>query len=152
MHLDRLQRGDEIRFVTGQGTTVYRVIGGRTINRGANDVIQPTSDNRLTLITSEPELAGERYAVIARMEGKALASPEGWPTELRQSELGLNTDGGNVVALVLWLQLLLIASLATVWLLRKYSQPSVYVIMTPVLLLLALLVFDSATALLPSTL
>jgi LPXTG-site transpeptidase (sortase) family protein len=152
MHLDRLKRGDEIRFVTGQGTSVYRVVEGRTIERGHNDVIQPTSDNRVTLITSEPVLAGERYALIAELKGSPLASPGGWPTELRQSELGLNTDGGNVVALILWLQLLLVGSLATVWLLRKYSKPSVYVVMTPVLLLLALLVFDSATALLPSTL
>jgi hypothetical protein len=37
-------------------------------------------------------------------------------------------------------------------LVRRSSRPAVYLVMTPVLLLLALLVFDSLTVLLPSTL
>jgi sortase A len=152
MHIDRLERGDEISFVTGQGEISYRVIDSKRIRRGDDDVLMPSADDRLTLISSVPVLAGERYAVVADLVGPPVASPEGRPTELRESELGLNTEGGSIVALILWLQLLLAASLGTVWLLRKYSRPSVYVIMTPVVLLLVLLVFDSASALLPSTL
>ena len=48
--------------------------------------------------------------------------------------------------------LLLVACLLGVWLVRKQPRVSTYVVMVPVLLTLTLLVFDSVTALLPSTL
>jgi len=76
----------------------------------------------------------------------------GRPTEVRSSELGLNSEGGSVLALVLWLQVLLLACLLTVWLFRRQSRTAVYLVMAPVLLLLTLLVFDSFAVLLPSTL
>ncbi len=53
---------------------------------------------------------------------------------------------------MLWLQLLLIACLLAVWFFRTQSRAAVYLVMAPVLLLLTLLVFDSFTGLLPSTL
>jgi sortase A len=147
-----LKPGDQIRFVTGQGKSVYRVTEVRGVERGDSDVIQNTTANRLTLITSQRFVAGRRVAVIASLQSDVFRTPEGRPTEVRSSELGLNTEGGSVLAIVLWLQALLIACLASVWLLRRSSRPSVYLVMVPVILLLVLLVFDSITLLLPSTL
>jgi hypothetical protein len=116
-------------------------------------VIADTTSNRLTIITSQRLVATERVAVIATLEGRPFAPPNAArPDEIRSSELGLNTEGSDTLAVVLWLQLLLVACLLGVWLVRKQPRVSTYVVMVPVLLTLTLLVFDSVTALLPSTL
>jgi sortase A len=147
-----MKAGDEIRVVTGQGDGVYRVVEVKGVRRGDADVIAGTSRDQLTLITSQRVVADRRVAVVARLVGRPVPEPAGRPTEVRSSELGLNREGGSILALVLWLQLLLVACLFTVWLIRRSSRPAVYLVMTPVLLLIALLVFDSFTVLLPSTL
>jgi sortase A len=151
-NVTELRPGDSIEFVTGQGEVTYRVVEVRGVREGDADVLENTSRNQLTLVTSQRVWADRRVAVIARLVGGANTTPPGRPTELRSSELGLNTEGSKVLALVLWMQALLIASLIGVWLLRSKHRVSVYLVMTPVLLLLTLLVFDSVTALLPSTL
>jgi sortase A len=150
--LDGLSRGDEIRFVTGQGSSTYVVREVRTIAAGDDDVLQDTADDRLTLISSERFMAGRRLVAIARLEEDPYATRGERPNEVRSSELGLNRDGTSVLALLLWLQLLLLASLGTVWLLRRQRRWPAYLVCVPVLALLVLLVFDSFTPLLPSTL
>jgi sortase A len=147
-----MKAGDRIRFVTGQGKGVYRVTEVRGVRRGDTDVLSNTTRNQLTLISSQRLLADRRVAVIARLVGAPTKTAPGRPTEVRSSELGLNREGGSVLALVLWLQALLLACLLTVWLFRKQSPVAVYLVMAPVLLLLTLLVFDSFAVLLPSTL
>ena len=69
-------------------------------------MIADAGDNRLTLITSQTLLADSRYVVIADLVGRPVPTPEGRPAEVRSSELGINTEGSNVMALFLWLQLL----------------------------------------------
>jgi sortase A len=151
--LTGLKPGDRITVTTGQGKSVYRVTDVRNVRRGNRDVIADTSTNRLTMITSQRLLATRRVAVIATLVGRPFAPPNATrPDEIRSSELGLNTEGSDTLAVVLWLQLLLAACLLGVWLVRKQPHVSTYVVMVPVLLMLTLLVFDSVTALLPSTL
>ena len=48
--------------------------------------------------------------------------------------------------------LLALAGLATAWLYRRWSRWPAYLICTPVILLLVLLIFDSFSGLLPATL
>jgi sortase A len=147
-----MKPGDEITFVTGQGKSLYRVTEAKGVRRGDTDVLENTVRDQLTLVTSQRVLADRRVVVVARLAGLPYKTPPGRPTEVRSSELGLNTEGASVLAVVLWLQLLLLACLLAVWLGRKQSRASVYLVMAPVILLLALLVFDSITVLLPSTL
>jgi sortase A len=147
-----MKPGDELTFVTGQGKSLYRVTELKGVRRGDTDVLENTVRNQLTVVTSQRLLADRRVVVVARLVGRPYTTPAGRPTEVRSSELGLNTEGSSVLAVVLWLQLLLLACIFAVWLVRRQSRASVYLVMAPVILLLALLVFDSVTLLLPSTL
>jgi LPXTG-site transpeptidase (sortase) family protein len=147
-----LDPGDKIRLTTQQGLAVYVVQQVRPVDSGDNDVLDDAGDNRLTLISARRVLANERVVAVARLQTKPVQAPPGRPTELRTSELGLHRDASSATALVLWLQLLLVAALATVWIRRQWSRTATYLVALPVLALLTLLVFDSFTPLLPSTL
>ena len=122
LHLDRLRRGDVIRVTTGQ-------------------------------VTSDPLLLSERrLGATASLRGAAWPAPAGRPTTLHRDELGLQGEPTAITALLLWAEMLALAGLATAWLYRRWSRWPAYLICTPVILLLVLLVFDSFSGLLPATL
>ncbi len=151
--LDRLEEGDEIFITTPQGRFEYEVAGSEIVEAGESDTIGPTTDNRLTLVTSHPEYLGkERLSVTAALEGDpvlALAAP---PTTVGNEENGLTGDSRATTFVLIWLQLSLIAGLG-VWLLyRRWSAWATYIIGTPVLLALMVLLFENVDRLLPATL
>src|SRR5262249_24078780 len=93
-HLDELQPGDVIVTTTGQAITRYRVTKVFEVSRHGGDVIDPTNDNRLTLVTSSPLLrASKRLVVTAELQRKTpLPTVAARPTALRTDELGLHGD------------------------------------------------------------
>jgi hypothetical protein len=138
---------------TAQGRAKYVVTGTREVGKNDEDVLDNVGESRLTLVTSAPEvLATRRLVAIATLRSPAVAAPAGRPTEVRRGELGLHRDGSTVVALLLWAELLLAAALASAWLYRRWARGPAWLVTTPVLALFMLLVFDSFTPLLPSTL
>lgn len=152
-HLDQLHRGDRIVTTTGQGRAIYRVTRVAEIDRRAPDAVDDFGDDRLTLISSAPELkASRRLVVTAALSTQPRQAPGARPLDIRRAELGLNRDGSTAYALLLWAQALLVASLATAWLRRRWRRWPTYVVALPVLALLLLLVFDSLAPVLPSTL
>jgi len=153
LHLDRLRRGDLIRVTTGQGRAVFVVQRSWTVSPHHADPIGPTADTRLTLVTSDPLLLSERrLGATASLRGAAWPAPAGRPTTLHRDELGLQGEPTAITALLLWAEMLALAALATAWLYRRWSRWPAYLICTPVILLLVLLVFDSFSGLLPATL
>lgn len=151
--IDRLGAGDVVRVTTGQGTVEYEVVTTRTVSPDDTDVIEDLGDNRLTLVTSTPRLlANRRLVASALLRSSPQPAPAGTPTELRSEELALHADGSNGIALLLWSQALLAAGLATAWLWRRWARRPTALLAAPVLALLVVLVFDSFTPLLPSTL
>ena len=152
-HIDRLRPGDRIVTSTGQGRSVYRVTRAREISRDAPDALDDFGDNRLTLLSSAPEFAASRRLVVtALLQTPLRPIPAVRPTDIRKPELALHSDGSSAYALLLWAQALLVACLATAWLHRRWRRWPTYLVALPVLALLMLLVFDSFTPVLPSTL
>ncbi len=148
-----LDPGDVIRTVTGQGRSRYEVLSVREANKEGTDVVARRAGNRLTLVTSTPRLRAERRQIVdARLIGSTKGTPPGRSGEMTRAELGLQSDSTTVLPLLLWSELLLLAACGAMWLSRRWGRWTTYLVATPVLMLLVLLVFDSATPLLPSTL
>jgi sortase A len=153
LHLDRLRRGTQIRVITGQGRSVYVVQGSRVVSPHHADPIGPTRESRLTLVTSDPPLlANRRLVITASLTGTPRPAPVGRTNELNRDELGLQGEPGAVVPLLLWGELLLLAGAVAALLYRRWPRWPAYLVCTPVILLLVVLVFDSFAGLLPATL
>ncbi|HEY7134910.1 MAG TPA: class D sortase [Acidimicrobiia bacterium] len=152
-NVGRLREGDLIRASTGQGKFTYVVDDVHTTNRKGTDVLAKGSGNRLALVTSSPELFAERRLVVrATLRGTPKLTPIGRPNEVSDQELGLQSDGSTMLSLVLWTELLLVAAVGAAWAYRRWGRWNTWLVTTPVLALLLLLVFDSLTPVLPSTL
>lgn len=54
-HLDQIHRGDEITVGTGAATYIYRATSAREVDAKDTDVLLPTADPELTLITDAGE-------------------------------------------------------------------------------------------------
>jgi sortase A len=152
-HLDRLRRGAMIRVLTGQGRSVYVVTGSRVVSPHHADPIGPTSDSRLTLVTSDPVLlANRRLVITASLRDLPFPAPAGRANQLNRDELGLQGEPGAVVPVLLWGELLLLVGAVAALLYRRWPRWPAYLVCTPVILLLVVLVFDSFAGLLPATL
>lgn len=152
-HLDQLHPGDLIVMTTGQGRSTYRVTRVAEVAKHAPDAIDDFGDDRLTLLTSTPALAASRRLVVtAALRTAPQAVRAAHATDVRTEELGLNSDHSTTYALLMWAQVLLVASLGTAWLRHRWSRWPTYLVALPILALLALLMFDNLGPVLPSTL
>ncbi len=137
-------------MVDGAGTFVYRVTQKRVVLGGQHDVIVPTSDNRLTLITSNSTtVASGRYVVVAKLMGRAVAVPT-QVVAVPSFELGLSGDpaaGGLTVMWSLLTVLVLVGAGIVAW---RWRRPSlVYLFCAPVVLACGLFTCQSLTCPLP---
>jgi sortase A len=152
-NLDQLKPGNLITTVSGQGTSKYLVTKVMTVKKHQTDALSPTSDSRLTLMTSAPwGMASRRLVVIAQLQTASFNTPGPRVNQISSAELGLEGDGSNALGLLVWPELLFVAACLAAWLWRRWSRWPTWLVMAPVLALLLLLLFDSFTMLLPSTL
>ena len=63
-HLDQLQRGDEVVIITAQNTYVYVITGTSIVEPTAVEVMAPTSNASLTLISCYPYLVDNQRIVV----------------------------------------------------------------------------------------
>lgn len=153
--IGELDAGDEIRVTTVDGAFTYVVEATEVVERGDPDVIGPTDDDRLTLVTGHPRLrAAERLVVTAILDGEALPEPLGIdpPTDVEQTETGLFSDVRAWGPTLFWGQLVLGAYLGLRLMARRWRRWSTWLVSTPVLLVLVLVWFESIHRLFPSTL
>jgi sortase A len=74
MNLDKLKKGDDIFVYSGRGIFHYIVRTTKIVKPTAIEVMAPTSDARLTLITCTPvKIASHRLIVIADLDPKYVA-------------------------------------------------------------------------------
>jgi sortase A len=149
-----LKRGDQIRVVDGYGVFRYRVAGIATAAAGTRDVVTPTADNRLTLVTAgSGVLPSGRLAVIARLEGKPFTEAPIPTFDPATAQLGLDGDAASGLLALIW-SLVFFALLGTmVWGLSFWRQPVVVLLLgVPVLLVAGLFACESLVGLLPATL
>jgi sortase A len=149
-----LTRGDVIQVVDGFGTFRYRVARIVTAQGGRHDVVTPTATNRLTLVTAGSGIYPRgRLAAIAYLIGKPSRFGKQPHFHVDPAELGLSGDPASGLLAIWWSILFLGILGGVVWLLRRWSQPVVVLLLAiPVLLLVGLFACESFIGFLPATL
>jgi sortase A len=151
--LDQLRKGDRIRIVDGAGTSVYRITRSLVVTSGQKDVVAPTTDNRLTLITSDSSLlTSGRFVVLAKLTTVPYAVPSE-SVAVPTYELGLSGDpsaGGLALFWALLSLLVLIVAGLAIW---RWRHPwLVYLLATPIFIACGLFACESVARALPATL
>jgi len=152
--LNSVPLGAEIVFITRQGQSTYTVESIRSAPLGEPSVAAPTTDSRLTLITSDPPYrASDELVLTAKLQGEGLTAPAPLPLRPAGQRPGQSTLLGGWGPVLLWGELLLAAIAGTWYLYRRRFSPAVtYLLTTPVLILLSFLFFGAVDSLLPPTL
>ena len=150
--VSRLHRGSVIKVVDGAGTFIYRVSRSGTVDNGHLDVVGPTSNNELTLITSGPGLVTTgREVVHSQLVGSAVGLPNesvGIPT----SELALDGDATAGGLVVLWSLLTIVTLVVAGLMIRQTRRPwLVYLFAAPIFLMFGLFACESLALALPAT-
>jgi sortase A len=150
--LDKLRKGDRITIVDGAGTSVYRVTRSLVVTAGQQDVVAPTTDNRLTMITSDSSLfTSGRLVVLAKLTTVPYAVPSE-SVAVPTYELGLSGDpsaGGLALFWALLSLLLLVGAALAIW---RWRHPwLVYLLVTPVFIVCGLFACESIARALPAT-
>ncbi len=150
--LGQLRSGDRVHVVDGAGSFTYRVTRTLVVTAGQHDVVTPTADNRLTLITSNSTLSPSgRLVVLAKLVGSPYAVPAN-VVAVPTYELGLGGDpsaGGLALMWSLISVLVLILAGLAVW---RWRRPwLVYIFATPVFIACGLFACESVARALPAT-
>lgn len=152
--LGELREGDRITVVTGQGRTVFRVLG---VRRAGDPLPQPRPEGaaRLVLVSAEGRgrlaaVAPDQVVYVDAEARKALPAPAGLPTAVPDPEQPMGTEPGALPLLALCLGLLLATTLGVVSARQRFGAALVWVVATPVVLALAWLTTDVVARLLPN--
>jgi len=152
--IGNLTVGEPIYVTTLQGSFLYRASGAQFVaNDQPGTAFASAGDNRLTLVTSDPEYyGGQRLIVTATLEGAPAEMLAAAPLAVDSSELGLAADLKAVPAFALSLLLLVGAFLFLPRAYREFPLRVAYVITTPIIVASLVLVFRSFDRLLPAML
>lgn len=147
-----LRRGDRIRIVDGIGVFTYRVRRIFTVTAGERDVVVPTNNSQLNLVTSDSAfLPSGRLVVQARLVGLPVEVPN-QVLEIPANELGLAGDpvaGGLAMLWSLALIVVLVIAVLVAWAWRR--PLIIYVFAAPVVVACGLLACESVARALPAT-
>lgn len=151
--LDDLEAGDEIKVSAAGGHFTYRVTSLEVLDVGDRDPLTPGRDPILTLVTSNPAYrASERLVVTGELDGTAIIPNERIPTSVVDpGESGLGGTG-TWAAVIVWVQFTLLALVGAWWLRRNWLRWPAYAVAVPILLFTLFQLFESVSALMPSTL
>lgn len=150
--LGRLHRGDAITVTTGVGKTRFHVL--RVRRAGTRFRSSSTTHARLLLATA----TGSSFVpsgvlwVDAEAAGAPLAAEAPVVTSTPPAERPLGTDASTAWALLLWLQVLAVALVATVWVARHRSRSHAWILGSAPVLAAGFFVADQAIRLLPNLL
>ncbi len=153
--LEILQPGMTIVATTGQGVAEYRVIGVRRPGDPIPALLQ-SGEGRLTLVTA----MGPRFMptdllrVDAELVSQVQPSPPRviTPASMDPAEQAMAGDPEGLVPLLLWLQVLLIVAVATVWLVLRWGKWQAWLVAAPIFFFAGVMASMSAIRLLPNLL
>lgn len=150
--LPLLDEGDRIDVTTAVGRFRYDVRSVRRVRSGQPDPVRASGGgSTLTLVTSTPTfLAYDRLVVVAELQTKPVA-PRFTPVTPDRTETGLDTSGAGLAPVIGWGAALGLAIWAARLVYRRWPKAVAYLITTPILVALVLLVFESLSGLLPAT-
>jgi sortase A len=155
-HVRSLRRREIITVTTGQGTFGYQVLDVR----GPGDPLPSAAQigqSSLTLVTSAGN--GWRsgwapdhviYADATLVAGRIQPAPSGRPAAVPAVDDPLSGDTGVLVPLVLWLEALVLVSVAAAWAYTRWTGWQVWVVGAPAVLALLWVTTSTAILLLPN--
>lgn len=151
--IQELAPGETISVVTGQGESLFKVIGVRYAGDPAPPAVT-RGHGRLTLQTGRgfPYLPNATVRVDADLVSttQAIGRRQTTSALLPDSHKAMASDTSTLWALVFGLQFLLLAEVGVVWAWNRFGRAKTWIVATPVLILGFLLVFDQLTKLLPN--
>lgn len=140
--------GSAASAATGGGGAAPDEVTGRI---SVDELYGPSEDDRLTLVTSASALpwnASRATVVVAKMEGLPFEpTPQGGRTD---STSGLSGESSAWASVVLVLLAFGATAVAAVYLYRRWSFRSAYLLTTPPLVVFTILLAENVTRLLPS--
>jgi sortase A len=157
--LDNLVLGDEILMTTKDGRFRYSVIEKKNVNPNAVEVLDPTTENILTLTTCTPKFsAAQRLIVVSKLMGPAVEAPPPPPagtpapaaTQIEGGEGGLSGDQAAKAPAIQWGVLAAAAFFGTWYLARRWRRWPAYLIGAPCFLLLLYFFYENVARLLPA--
>jgi sortase A len=147
-----LPRGAKIRVVDGAGAFNYKVTKVHEVGIGQKDVVLPTTDNRITLVTSDSSLiTSGRLVVQATLVGRAVLVPNN-TVSVPSYDLGLSGDpaaGGLAAMWSLFTIIVLVLAAFAVWKIRRPWL--IYLFAAPVVMMCGLFACESVARALPAT-
>lgn len=153
--LDVLQPGMTIVATTGQGPAEYRV----TAVRRPGDPLPPAlqqGQGRLTLVTA----MGPRFMPtdLLRVDAELVTPAQPTPPRvltaaaMLPAEQAMAGDPAGLVPLLLWLQVLLIVAVVTVWLVIRWGKWQAWLVAAPIVFFAGVMASMSALQLMPNLL
>ncbi len=153
--LEILQPGMLITATTGQGLAEYRVVDVRRPGDPLPPALQP-GQGRLTLVTA----LGPRFMPtdLLRVDAELVTPAQPAPprvfngASLAPAEQAMAGDPAGLVPLLLWMQLLLVVAVATVWLVIRWGRWQAWLVAAPIIFFAGVMASMSALQLLPNLL
>jgi len=169
-NINELNPGDHIFVTTAQGAFEYRVRETKVVRPSEVSVLDPTTDNRLTLTTCNPRFsASERLVVVSDLVGPAAPAPpsSAEPTPAPGASSGTPDRGGSVTIdedaganlsgkrsaawPTLWWGLLAGAIWLAAWVLSKrWRKWPAYVVAAPFFFVVLFVFYENVGRLLPA--
>lgn len=151
--IQELAPGESISVVTGQGESLFKVLGVRYAGDPAPPAVA-SGKGRLTLQTARgfPFLPTATVFVDAELvsDVQAVGRRATSFAQLPASNKAMASDTSTLWALVFALQFLIVAQAGSVYAWIRFGRAKTWLVATPVLILAFLLVFDQVTKLLPN--
>ena len=153
--ISHAQAGDRIVATTGQGVFTYIV---RDVRRVGDPYPQPLDAGAggLTLVTAEGASVDNLWRperplyVDTVLQGKPRQAPGGGVTVVPEAEQAMHGDVGSLFRLVLWIPLLVFASVGSVWAVARWGPWQAWLVGAPVVLGALWGVTETAVQLLPN--
>jgi sortase A len=150
--LPSVRVGDAIRVTTGQGTARYTVVSEGPKPSGSAEPMLPTTEGRLTLVTSDPLVFASRYRVAVASLQSAPFAATGHTSRIARADLGLTGDPTATATVFVWLLFAALVGAAAVVAFRRAPRTSAWLIVVPLVLAATWLVFENLVVLLPASL
>lgn len=153
-NLGQLAKGMQIAVTTAQGSSMYQVTGSRLAGDRAFAPLPDAAQLTLISVVGRAYAAEQVLRVDAKLITEAFPSPDRpiGAASLRAAELPLAGDRGVLVPLLLWCQLLLVASGVLAWIRSIWSFWPTWIVGVPVLGGLGLQVSHLLAQMLPNLL
>lgn len=149
--------GQDLNFVTAQGTSAYRIEGVRRAGDPIPALLKP-NEGRVTFVTAEGNgrlsvlSAGHAIYIDATLRSKSFVSPGGRLNVISAVEMPMATDTSAMPMLALVLGTLAAATVGIIVARRRFGLVLTWVIAMPIMLALAWKASDLSMYLLPNLL